>query len=416
MFSQSQVVNSTVGQKIASLVLSQPDNSTAADNSTASFVLNASGADQTQIYLVAAPPDLSNSTASNTTASNSTAADGLSPASFVKVLLQLPVFDPEHAMMKAYCATFDPNPPAPSPLMVEMCMNDTQGDEHKSQVFAYEPDTGVIRPMWFNGEDDGTDDSDPADSSDDPTSSSNSTTVDPTTPSSDKVVNVTSLDEMALDKQFGDATRPPLHAGLAKEFDADPGFARNVTLVFTPAAPEIMPQKTVDNDSDSDSTSDADTSTSSSATATVSASATSSDSVSAASDMATATATSSSTDLETASASATPLAAKFESTTVTTTSDSATASATSSATSASLAVEVYNPGASSSASTDSTASTASASPSDSIGAQDMEATSSITPTDTATESLSGASSTMTPVSTAPYEWMFREGTVKATRS
>lgn len=42
------------------------------------------------------------------------------------------------------------------PLTVESCEDGATDDEHKNRVFAYDPSTGVIQPMWYeDGEGDG---------------------------------------------------------------------------------------------------------------------------------------------------------------------------------------------------------------------------------------------------------------------
>ncbi|KAJ7460815.1 hypothetical protein FB451DRAFT_1499919 [Mycena latifolia] len=70
--------------------------------------------------------------------------------------LQLPLFDPTQNTTSAYCATFDPKPPAPEPLTMTPCFNaSNETTPHVSQTFLYDPRTGVVQPMWFNGEDDG---------------------------------------------------------------------------------------------------------------------------------------------------------------------------------------------------------------------------------------------------------------------
>ncbi|EED78980.1 predicted protein [Postia placenta Mad-698-R] len=429
----------TAQQKIASLVLSAPDNSTAnSDNNTAaSFVLNASGTDQTQIFLVAAPSNDTNSTSwSNSEAlPNSTFLD----SDFVKVMLQILVFDAERAALEPYCATFDPNPPAPSPLTVEQCLNGSLTDAHKSQVFAYVPDTGVVRPMWSNNQDDQMDDQDSVGS---PSTTSNSTVAatvsltanatttsqDPSTPTSDRPASMASLDE-----DFGDATHPPLRASFAKTFDAPSVFAQahNVTLVFTPATPEVVAGKTVDSDPDDSGSAVGSANSTASATGTFSSNISASSAMasstivsSSASTSDTASATASSTASTSVTASATgnsisleasvaiPSLANFVSLSQTASdSGSASTSATASSSSASpsttafasLAVEVYEPTASSSASGSATPSTSASV----IGAEDLADS-----TSTAMISSSAASSMATSTSTALYEWEFREGTVR----
>ena len=197
------------------------------------FILNASEGNYTQLFLVAL----------NATDSGVQGED-------IPVALKVPVFNPDSASMEGYCATYDPQPPAPAPLSAEPCFYDEPAGPHKSQVFAYTPSTSVIRPMWFDGE--GSEDSlgDP---------SSNSTaqpdaTVDPGTPSIGDTTNITSVGD------FGNSTAPPSYiaafdnstgveegltgsgSGNDSTTPAADGFAakaQNVTLIFTPAAPII---------------------------------------------------------------------------------------------------------------------------------------------------------------------------------
>jgi len=218
------------GQRIASLFLVHPD-STMAEFGNNTFILNASESNYTQLYLVAL----------NTTNSGVQGED-------VPVALKVPVFNPDSASIEGYCATYDPQPPAPAPLSAEPCFYDEPTGPHKSQVFAYTPSTSVVRPMWF---------SEGENSLGDP--SSNSTvqpdaTVDPETPLSGDLASITKAGD------FGNSTAPPssiaafdnstgVEEGLgdsssgndstipsAEDFGAK---AQNVTLIFTPATPII---------------------------------------------------------------------------------------------------------------------------------------------------------------------------------
>ncbi|KAK8844017.1 hypothetical protein IAR55_006810 [Kwoniella newhampshirensis] len=140
----SPVFNSTTAQRIASLVLSTSNGTDA--NST--FVLNASNNIRTQVYLV--PVNPSSSTAGAPTmsaASSSNSSTMASPSSTpLQVNLKLPIFVASSASVEPYCATFDPSPESPAPLTVMPCTNDTS--THESQVFLYNPDTGMIHPDW----------------------------------------------------------------------------------------------------------------------------------------------------------------------------------------------------------------------------------------------------------------------------
>lgn len=230
---QSQSAKSEDGQRIASLFLVRPD-STMAEIGNNTFILNASEGNYTQLYLVAL----------NTTDSGVEGED-------VPVALKVSVFNPDSASMEAYCATYDPQPPAPAPLSAEPCFYDEPTGPHKSQLFAYTPSTSVIRPMWFNGDDS-------EDSLDDPSSNSTTkpdATVDPETPLGDDATSVTKLGD------FGNSTAPPSSIStydnstgtedgltgsgsgndsaipIPEDFAAK---AQNVTLIFTPSTP-ILP-------------------------------------------------------------------------------------------------------------------------------------------------------------------------------
>jgi hypothetical protein len=74
----------------------------------------------------------------------------------VGVTLLLDMFDAASVSLVPYCATFDPSPPAPAPLTAKECTDNPVG-ENQSQLFAFDRTTGVVRPMWFTGQDDGTD-------------------------------------------------------------------------------------------------------------------------------------------------------------------------------------------------------------------------------------------------------------------
>lgn len=200
-------------------------------NST--FVLNASESNSTQLYLVAL----------NTTSSGVQGED-------IPVALKVPVFNPDTASMEGYCATYDPQPPAPAPLSAEPCFYDEPTAPHKSQVFAYTPSTSVIRPMWFGGETD-------EDSVGNPSSNSTAQpddTVDPATPLSGNVTSITNAAD------FGNSTAPASSiAGFDNSTGTEEGLtgtgsgnssavpnaedfaakAQNVTLIFTPATPII---------------------------------------------------------------------------------------------------------------------------------------------------------------------------------
>lgn len=227
-------------------MLVEPD-STMSEFGNSTFILNASESNHTQVYMVPL----------NSTDSGVQGED-------IPVALKVPVFNPDSASMEGYCATYDPQPPAPAPLSAEPCFYDEPTGPHKSQVFAYTPSTSVIRPMWFSGE------TDEEDSLDDP--SSNSTvkpdgTVDPKTPLSNNMTRITDVGD------FGNSTAPPssiasfdnstgIEQGLTGSGSGNDSMmpnaddfvakAQNVTLVFTPAAPIIPAGSRMPNEDVSD--------------------------------------------------------------------------------------------------------------------------------------------------------------------
>lgn len=88
--------------------------------------------------------------ASSSNSSNST----LSPTE-TSVALRVAMFNVSAASITPYCATFDPDPPAPAPLKAEECTEDPVS-KNSSQLFAFDRATGVLRPLWFSvNQDDG---------------------------------------------------------------------------------------------------------------------------------------------------------------------------------------------------------------------------------------------------------------------
>jgi len=161
---QSTVYGSNKGTRIASLVLDIANSTT--DNSTTHFVLDASSTNQTQIYLVKAPSAPASHASMSIDSDENTNPVADLESGDIPVMLQLPIFDATQASMVRYCTTFDPSPEGPGgPLTAEPCFpwstnadaNTNATQTHKSQAFTFNENTGVVRPMWFNGEDDGTD-------------------------------------------------------------------------------------------------------------------------------------------------------------------------------------------------------------------------------------------------------------------
>ncbi|KAI1790244.1 hypothetical protein LXA43DRAFT_1062230 [Ganoderma leucocontextum] len=444
--------------RIASLVVATPSNGTTVAGSP--FVLNASDTDRTQMYMVPLEFDFeytlgpSCSSIGRLPCSSPgwlyTAVDWLTCGSTGQLYIavngvnQRSLFEPSRfrqgsAKLESYCATFDPRPPSPAPMTVERCMaNPSSSDLHKSQVFAYEPYTGIIRPMWYEDEDDGTSSDDPAPSapsapngapsapSDPPSapggppaapsppagtsSGPPSPPVNSSTPVSNNVPAVTSFEQEALEGEFGDSTHSPM--SVPKMFAAEAlQNARNVTLKFAPTTPEVLPNAPVGKVAERPvvtlSLNPPETmspATGSAATDSGSLSATrstsSSSAVDSAAPTASTTADASATDpgassAVTEQASATPSDAGSGDSSSTMTVKDLLMAATPSQT---LEVKVYNVDASDTAAD---------------GPSGSGLTAAATPSSNGTDLGSSMMPTMTPVSTAPYEWMFKETTASS---
>lgn len=207
-----------------------------ASNTSSLFVLDASNTTQTQFFLVVGKDN--NSSSSSTDASK----DGLTTPP-IKVTLQVSVFEPTTASMKPYCATFDPNPPAPAPLAMEPCFKEsdapadassTDADSHKSQAFAYDPTTGIVHPFWSSASA-----LEPIDSS------ANSTTKDSATNSTGDA-SLLPQENFKVVQSIKGAVSTPMNVEETTGTDAtaqavnDPGAdPKSVTLVFTPAGPAV---------------------------------------------------------------------------------------------------------------------------------------------------------------------------------
>jgi hypothetical protein len=190
------------------------------DSSTPSsspFVLNASETNGTQLNLVPSTSNSSNSTLSSNE---------------MLVTLSLPMFVPTSASTELYCATFDPEPAAPASLTVQKCTGG-QADEHSSQLFAYNSDTGVVRPMWSQGQGDGTDMENKECSED----------VDPSTPRGASLASVTDMDDSdiaSMNNSSDPAAESTQTAPATNSSAGETASAQNVALVFVAAEPVVQ--------------------------------------------------------------------------------------------------------------------------------------------------------------------------------
>ena len=253
----SAVFNSTTAQRIASLVLS----TTNGTESDSSFVLNASNNIRTQVYLVPA-----NSTVAAASASPS-AAGSKAP---IKVNLKLPIFVAQSASVEPYCATFDPEPKTPGPLYVTKCLDGEQ-DPDSSQVFLYDPATGIIHPEWnpspaaqavLDAVPDNIDDDSLNAQSADTTADEDDSTVDAEAITTSSTTSASTSSTSTSSAPSGTASAPPplVTTGTKSSTDSTSldSKASNVTLVFTPVNPSVN-QANVMYDDDSEPTDGTDT-------------------------------------------------------------------------------------------------------------------------------------------------------------
>ncbi|KAK7686306.1 hypothetical protein QCA50_010530 [Cerrena zonata] len=256
----SAVAESSVEQKLASFFLSSEDGTTPGD----SLVFDASTKNSTQVYLVALPSNSTVDPSATSESRNGTAVSDSSDSSnttavgsYRQVALTVPVFNPETVATEIWCMTYIPDTLTPKPLTAQRChsFNGTDSDAQKGQIFAFDPSTNIIRPMWSGGDDSGvdsedTDEDSASDLEDDeagqplvPEDGSNNstlgTTQGPSSRANSSDANATDFNGKMLDAEFGDATRPPAAAAKSLAAASPYTVARNVTLVFTPEMPEV---------------------------------------------------------------------------------------------------------------------------------------------------------------------------------
>lgn len=142
------------------------------------------------------------------------------------------------ASTSSYCATFDPNPSAPSPLRAEECTKNP-ASEHQSQLFAFNRHTGVVRPMWFNSQIDGAG------------SEKGDCSVDaPPTPQNASMAGATEVDTKNVTSTpsttpatTGNSTVLPAdtpQAAPSNSSGSTVSGVQKVAMVFVPADPEVL--------------------------------------------------------------------------------------------------------------------------------------------------------------------------------
>ncbi|KAJ7282069.1 hypothetical protein C8J57DRAFT_1560557 [Mycena rebaudengoi] len=165
------------------------------NDSSTPAVLDASQNSKSTFYLVPSPSD----------------DDGSSYCT-----LQIPAMDVNNNTVQQ-CATYDPAPSKPGPLTMTDCS--APGDEHASQRFSYDPDTHVIRPMWFKGEDDG---------------QTNTTSTPPAASAAAASAAAVSAEDVN-DPDDYDESAPPSDDGSSFVSRDGSSNSQSVTLVFVPS-------------------------------------------------------------------------------------------------------------------------------------------------------------------------------------
>jgi hypothetical protein len=152
------------------------------------------------------------------------------------VTIRLEMFNVTSASNVPYCATYDPDPPAPAPLTAEECTGDPVGTR-QSQLFAFDRTTRVVRPMWFNAQDSGKDD----ECIDDAHRAAPQNASVPSVMEADSNhPNSTSSADRGLTSNITVLTADPSHMTSSNESEGSIQRAQNVALVFVAANPEVM--------------------------------------------------------------------------------------------------------------------------------------------------------------------------------
>jgi hypothetical protein len=188
--------------------------------SPSAFVLNASDMNGTQVYLLP---------------SSSSSSKSMVAPDEIGVTIQLEMFDVTSASNVPYCVTYDPDPPAPAPLTAEECTEDPVG-KRRSQLFAFDRTTSVVRPMWFNAQDSEKDEciDDAHRTAPQNASPSNVTEAD------SSHSNSTSGADQGLTSNITILTADPSHVTPSNESEGSTQPTQNVALVFVAANPEVM--------------------------------------------------------------------------------------------------------------------------------------------------------------------------------
>ena len=149
--------------------------------------------------------------------------------------VQLEMFDVTSASNVPYCATYDPDPPAPAPLTAEECNADPVG-KRWSQLFAFDRTTRVVRPMWFNAQDSGKDEC----TDDAHGVAPQNASLPSVTEAVSSHPNSTSSADQVLTSNITVLTADPSHMTPSNESEGSIQRAQNVALIFVATNPEVM--------------------------------------------------------------------------------------------------------------------------------------------------------------------------------
>ncbi|KAH9167485.1 hypothetical protein EDB89DRAFT_124846 [Lactarius sanguifluus] len=300
----------------------------------------------------------------------------------MRVTIRLAMFDRASASVSPFCATFDPNPPVPGPLTAEKCADDPVG-EHRSQLFAFNQATGVVRPMWFDGQSDGTEPEKGDCSNDAPPTPQDASLVGATEAGANNVTSTPSTAPTTIGNSTVLSADTPQVAPSNSSGSGISGV-QQVALVFVAADPEILDGPAVLTNT-----------TTSSVLATSTGVGASDNIISTANGYSTAMVPSSSSGSPTATSSIVLASASVSS--------SVSASTPPTASNAAISAPVSTGTSGSIPSSAAAASGSDSTPKTVLGVEVVPTTEGNAPSTPATS----MTPVMTPVSTQPYEWMFK---------
>ncbi len=168
-------------------------------------------------------------------ASSSNSSKPMLSPNEIGVMVQVEMFDVNSASNVPFCATYDPDPPAPAPLTAEECTEDPVG-KNQSQLFAFDRITRVVRPMWFNVQDSVNDEC----INDVHRAASQNASLPNVTEADSSHSNSTLSADRVSTSTIAVLTADPSHMAPSNESEGTMQRAQNVALVFVAADPEVM--------------------------------------------------------------------------------------------------------------------------------------------------------------------------------